>query len=656
MRLTSSVKSVQANGHFGLICLLWTIAATAQFGTEPTKLIEPGITEEDLSHWAFQPIKAFLPPTIKHESQVQNPIDRFILARLEEKDLGLMPAADKRTLIRRVSFDLRGLPPTPEEVDAFVADGSTTAYEDLVDRYLAMPAYGERWTQHWLDTARFGESDGFEHDAVRKEAWRYRDWVINALNDDMPYDQFITEQIAGDELYPENEDAGIATGFLVAGPDMPDINLMEERRHTVLNEMTSTVGAVLMGMTMGCAQCHDHKFDPISQADFYRMRAVFSDMTIPKKSKQLDHVFSPLETGAPPSYLMLRGDFRIKGPEVSAAFLRVANPKKMSVPSPTENEDALSRRVAFAAWLTDPEHPLTRRVIVNRLWQHYFGEPIVGTPNDFGVQGDRPTHPKLLDWLAEELVNREWSLKAIHRLILLSGTYRQVSRPVDDSWAHAVKADPDNHLISRMSRKRLEGEAIRDAMLAMSNQLNSKMGGPGVHPPLPHEVANTLLKKQWEVSENEDDHYRRSIYLFVRRNLRFPMFDVFDRPSANASCGRRNTSTTAPQSLTLLNSEFSIQSARNLAGVIIENGTSNPRDWVEQCYTTVFSRPPSDVERDQSIAFIAAQTELLRQGNRDPSALAIPISSIADQDPYQGAAFTDFCLAMFNLNEMIYLD
>ena len=649
-------KSVQASCHFAVLCLFSVFISAALWGTDQSNLIEPEISEEDQSHWAFQPIKAFVPPAVKHESQVQNPIDRFIIARLEDKDLGLMPVADKRTLIRRVSFDLRGLPPSLEEVTDFVADSSQRAYEDMIDRFLATPAYGERWAQHWLDAARFGESDGFEHDAVRKEAWRYRDWVINALNEDMPYDQFITEQIAGDELYPGKEDAGIATGFLVAGPDMPDINLMEERRHTVLNEMTSTAGAVLMGMTMGCAQCHDHKFDPISQADFYRMRAVFSDMTIPKKMKQLDHVFLPLDSGAPQSYLMLRGDFRFKGPEVSPAFLRVANPKKMAVPSSTEKADARSRRLAFADWLTDADHPLTRRVIVNRLWQHYFAEPIVGTPNDFGVQGDRPTHPKLLDWLATELVKGDWSLKAIHKVILLSATYQQVSRPVDEAWELAVKADPDNQLLSRMNRKRLEGEAIRDAMLAVSNKLNSKMGGPGVHPPLPYEVANTLLKKQWEVSEDENDHYRRSIYLFVRRNLRFPMFDVFDRPDANASCGRRNTSTTAPQSLTLLNSEFSIQSARRLAGVILENGNLDTQNWISQCYERLFARPPTDEERDSSVAFIEGQAEFLKQENRDVSALATPFTSVDDLDPYRGAALTDFCLAMFNLNEMIYLD
>jgi hypothetical protein len=261
-----------------------------------------------------------------------------------------------------------------------------------------------------------------------------------------------------------------------------------------------------------------------------------------------------------------------------------------------------------------------------------------------------------LDWLATELINEDWSMKAMHRLILLSATYRQVSRPVDDSWKKAITVDPGNQLLSRMNRKRLEGEAIRDSMLAVSNKLNTKQGGPGVHPPLPSEVAITLLKKQWEVSENEEDHYRRSIYLFVRRNLRYPMFDVFDRPDANASCGRRNTSTTAPQSLTLLNSEFSIQSARSLAGVIVEEETNDVSKWVEHCYERVLARPPTNDERLAGTTFIEEQAALLKAEGRDRSELALPESNITDIDPLKGAALTDFCLAMFNLNEMIYLD
>ncbi len=636
--------------------LLLGVAVLLPVATATAKKIEPELSEEDRQHWAFQPVNRHHPPSVKNAAQVRNGIDSFILAKLEQEGLTLQPEAERRTLIRRLSFDLRGLPPTLEEVSAFLEDDSESAYRDVIDRFLASSAYGERWGQHWLDVARFAESDGFEHDFVRKEAWRYRDWVIRSLNEDMPYNEFVEMQIAADELYPGNEDKAIATGFLVAGPDMPDINLLEERAHTVLNEMTSTTGLVFMGLTLGCAQCHDHKSDPVSQADFYRMRAIFANMDFPAKNKQLNHTFVETDAPAPSSFLMERGDFRRPGAAVSPAFIRVANPMAVEVHPNPEKGRTSGRRKALAEWLTDPEHPLTARVMVNRLWQHHFGRPIVGTPNDFGVLGDRPSHPELLDWLSSELVTSNWSLKDMHRLMLLSSTYRQRSKGVGDAWRVTVETDPDNRLFSRMNRKRIEGEAIRDALLAFSGRLNRKMGGPSVHPPLPPEVAITLLKKQWEVSEDESDHFRRSIYLFTRRNLRFPLFDVFDRPDANASCGIRNVSTTAPQSLTLLNSRLSLQSAQYTAGKILESGSSDFSDWVGSCYQRIFSRPETPEELEVGIGFLNEQTELLKAEGRDPAALAIPLGAFGEVGPYVGAALTDYCLALFNLNEMLYLD
>lgn len=633
-----------------------TCSAVVWAEESSSEIIEPEITEEQLDHWSFRPVVAVKPPAVENENQVINEIDRFILARLESDGLSFMPAADRAALIRRLSFDLRGLPPSTEELKSFLHDSSPEAYEKLIDSYLASPAYGERWAQHWLDVVRFAESDGFEHDQVRSDAWRYRDWVIQALNDDMPYDEFVRRQIAGDEMYPNDPDSAIATGFLVAGPDMPDINLMEERRHTVLNEMTLTTGAALMGLTLGCAQCHDHKSDPVSQADFYRMRAIFGDMAIPQKMSQLPHTFIPLSGGVPANHLVYRGDFRNEGPEVNPAFLRVVNASLKTLPRKPKPDYSSGPRLELANWLTHPDHPLTSRVLVNRLWQHHFDNPIVGTPNDFGVLGNRPTHPELLDWLAAELINRDWSLKAMHKLMLLSATYRQTSKPVNDQWSDAVEKDPDNRLLSRMNRKRLDGEVIRDTLLAVGNRLNRKQGGPGVHPPLPKEVAITLIKKQWEVSEDQSEHYRRSIYLFVRRNLRYPMFDVFDRPDGNASCGRRNVSTTAPQSLTLLNSDFTLQSARYLAGTILDQGSTEAEEWVEEAYLRFFSRLPTEEELQTGISFIEEQANLIRQENRERSDLALPEAKLANLDPYTGAAFTDFCLALFNLNEAIYLD
>lgn len=642
----------------GVAMLAAICLATSCLGERRNRLeIEKPITDEDRSHWAFQPVRDIDPPKVRNESRILNGIDHFILSRLEAEGLSLMPSADRRTLIRRLSFDLRGLPPTPTEVRAFLEDNSDSAYGDLIDRFLADPAYGERWAQHWLDVARFAESDGFEHDQVREDAWRYRDWVINSLNADMPYDEFVRMQIAGDELYPGDESKAIATGFLVSGPDMPDINLDEERAHTVLNEMTSSTGLAFMGLTLECAQCHAHKSDPVSIEDYYRLRAVFANMEFPEKNKQLSHVFLENDAEPPPSFVMKKGDFRSPGELVDPAFVRIANPMEMAVPQSSGNSKTSGRRKALSDWLTHPEHPLTARVIVNRVWQHHFGSPIVGTPNDFGILGDRPTHPGLLDWLAGELIDGDWSLKDLHRLMLQSAAYRQSSRPLGDSWGLAVRKDPGNRLYSRMNRKRLEGEAIRDAMLSVSGQINLKQGGPGVHPPLPHEVAITLLEKQWEVSEDESEHTRRSIYLFTRRNLRFPMFDVFDRPDANASCGRRNVSTTAPQSLTLLNSEFSMKASRHLAGAIINKANRvDHEEWIRSAYETLFAREETHSERSAGLSFLKGQAASLETEGRQPASLAIPEGLSGSIDSYEGAALVDYCLALFNLNEMIYLD
>ncbi len=654
----ASMSSSQQGKRTGVAIMAVICLATFCFGERRNRLeIEKPITEEDRNHWAFQPIRAMAPPSVIDDSKIRNGVDHFILSRLEVEGLSLMPAADRRTLIRRLSFDLRGLPPTPDEVQTFLEDESDFAYEALIDRFLADPAYGERWAQHWLDVARFAESDGFEHDQVREDAWRYRDWVINSLNADMPYDEFVRLQIAGDELYPDDESKAIATGFLVSGPDMPDINLDEERAHTVLNEMTSSTGLAFMGLTLECAQCHEHKSDPISIEDYYRLRAVFANMEFPKKNKQLSHIFLENDAEAPPSFVMKRGDFRSPGDPVEPAFIRVVNAMGMQVGSGNAESTTTGRRKALAEWLTLPGHPLTARVIVNRLWQHHFGSPIVGTPNDFGVLGDRPTHPELLDWLASELIDGGWSLKEMHRLMLQSATYRQVSRPVGDSWKTATKKDPDNLLYSRMNRKRLEGEAIRDAILSVSGQLNRKRGGPGVHPPLPQEVAITLIKKQWEVSEDVSEHTRRSIYLFTRRNLRFPIFDVFDRPDANASCGRRNVSTTAPQSLTLLNSEFSMNASRHLAGMLINVRPNYDREaWVRRAYEIVFSREETNIERQLGLSFLNDQVASFKAEGRQVGTLAMPVETSVRFDPYEGAALVDYCLALFNLNEMIYLD
>ncbi|MEX0820381.1 MAG: DUF1549 and DUF1553 domain-containing protein, partial [Pirellulaceae bacterium] len=609
------------------------------------------ITADDRDHWSFRPLARPAIPHVKANDWTISPIDHFIFAKLEAKQLALKGEADRVTLIRRIYFDLLGLPPSTEVVDAFVADRRPNAYERLVDRLLASHHYGEHWAQHWLDLARFAETDGFEHDKVREDAWKYRDWVIDAFNSDMPYDRFVTLQLAADEVAPTDKQHAIATSFCLSGPDMPDINSQEERRHNVLNELTSTVGGVLLGLQVGCAQCHDHKYDPISQADFYRLRAIFEPGLQVKKNKSLSVL--RLEQGfAPVSHLMLRGDWQRAGPEVYAAVPRIADLSGVPLGLPQE-DPAAGRRAALAAWLTDAENPLTARVIANRVWQYHFGSGLSQTPSDFGVIGDTPTHPELLDWLATELVESAWSLKQLHRLIVTSATYRQSS-----SISHSAPDAPHSVdlWLSRFPRRRLSGESIRDAMFAVSGTLDTEMHGPGVMPPLPDELVKTLLKNQWKASERDSDHYRRSIYLFARRNLRYPIFDVFDRPDANATCAQRSQSTTATQSLLLLNSAFALDAAQRLAGSVLAIHGEVDEQSVTEVFRRVLSRPPREEELAMLIEFVTQQASQLQQESRSREQLALPTHCPSSIDPCAAAAFTDMCLALFNSNEFIYID
>lgn len=572
------------------------------------------LTDRDKRHWAWRPMQADRGTTI----------DSLIRRDLESAGIpALAPKASPEALLRRLHFTLTGLPPTPEEVLNF----SLEDYETTIDELLSRPQYGERWAQHWLDVVRFAETDGFEHDKLRPDAWRYRDWVIDALNRDLPYDRFLAFQLAADELVPEDSPDRYATGFLLAGPDMPDINLEEERRHNVLNESTGTIGAAFLGLTLSCAQCHDHKTDPVSLADFYRMRAFLENIRMPAKNKSLPPLFS--ELGAEPAIptpIRIKGDFRRAGPVVEPAFLRILNPAE-SGPAITETGESTGRRRALAEWLCSPENPLVARVIANRVWMHHFGQGLVGTPNDFGRTGDRPTHPELLDRLALSLIESGWSLKALHRTILLSSTWQQTSLTPesedDPFWQDRLDRDPQNRLYSRRLPQRLSGEAIRDAMLQASGNLNLEAGGPGIRPPLPAEVTVTLLKGQWPVTEDETQHDRRSIYLFLRRNLRYPFFDVFDKPDANLPCGRRHQSTTAPQSLTLLNSAFSAREAERLADRLSELA---PQEAIDRAFLLALGRRARPDEAASSHAFIASES------------------------------WEAFALALFNLNEFVHLD
>jgi hypothetical protein len=732
--------------------------------------------------WAFRtPVRPAI-PAVKHTAWVRNPIDAFIAARLEKAGLGPAPEADRITLIRRVTFDLTGLPPTPEEVDVFLHDQRPDAYERLVDRLLASPRYGERWALYWLDLVRYAESDGFKADDPRPHAWRYRDYVIRAFNDDKPYDRFVREQLAGDELYPGDPEALAATAFNRHFPDEYNARNLVQRRQEILNDVTDTTGAVFLGLTLGCARCHNHKFDPISQNDYYRFQAFFAalsprddlclarpdelhryqeqeqrwqqetarlrqerealekpyldkliqrnkskfapelqhaydlpaeqrtplqqqlaDMLVKqllmgrqgmagmmkpevrkrwqelgKQLAALDHLKPPplpvtmgvTDVGpvAPATFVLKRGNLNRKGAEVQPGFLSAIDLGPVKV-TPQPGRRTTGRRAALALWLTRPDHPLTARVMVNRLWQHHFGRGIVGTPSDFGEQGERPTHPELLDWLATEFVAQGWSLKAMHRLMVTSATYRQAStasggrkppgtaRPqrfeVPGSLRPPLAADPDNHLLWRMNRRRLEGEALRDAMLAVSGLLNSKMAGPSVFPELPTEMAGA---RGWKVTAEPKERNRRSVYVFAKRNLRYPLFSVFDAPDGNETCPRRHVSTNAPQALMLLNGKLTLDIARAFAGRVLRETEGKPEQVVRRACRLALGRLPDGQEEELMRAFLRQETALVRQRLRTRRPVALAVDAPAEGDAAFGGAVVELCHVLLNVNEFAYVD
>jgi hypothetical protein len=566
-----------------LSCGVAAKAAAIRASNDPVKDERP-ITAKNREHWAWKPLIKVDAADLDAVVAMKTPIEKEV---------------DAATLIRRVTFDLTGLPPSASDMSD-LSDWSDKKYEALVDRLLASPRYGEHWAQWWLDLARFAESDGFEYDEERNRAWQYRDWIIEALNKDLPFDQFVQQQIAGDLMGVE-----AATGFLLAGPDMPDVNNQIERRHIFLNDMTATVGTVCLGLTFGCAQCHEHPYDPISQADFYRLRAFFDNTVLPKERKQIGPMVRVFHEGVPASVVFVRGESKRPGPAVEPAFPRIGLTKPSEAPTPD--------RLALAKWITGGENVLFLRSMANRLWQQHFGKPLAGNPGDLGHQGEAPTHPELLDWLAAELPRQNWSLKSLHKLIIMSRTYRQ--------------AVPQ--------QKRLTGEMLRDALLSVSGQLNLKSGGPSVRLPLPPEITSTLLKKQIEVTADPTEHRRRSIYTFARRNLRHPLFELFDRPDAQASCSRRNESTTAPQALTMLNSDFVNATAAALATTLTSKHGSEADPILTEATRICLSRQATPAELNAGRLFLEKQTALA--------------GSFAE-------AVKDYCLALLNSNAFVFVD
>ena len=642
-------------------------------------------TDAEHRHWSFQPrmhpeVPVFT--SAPDKAFAKSPVDALVLARMKKEGLSPAPRADRATLIRRITFDLTGLPPTPKEVDAFVRDRSPKAWEKVVDRLLASEHYGERWGQHWLDVVRYSDTDGYEYDTHRPDAWRYRDYVIRAFNNDKPYDIFIQQQIAGDEIAPAEDEMLIAAGFNRLGPVRKNAGNQQvaSSRNEQLTEMTNIVGAGILGVTIGCSRCHDHKFDPFRQSDYYRMQGFFAaaqpydlikasaeeqkawkekaepiqkEMMALRKEiaahkdgsgvtelqKQLDDLEDKMPAPLPSLFtvrddfanrteihILARGDYQNKGDRVA---LRVPG-IFLAANAPELPEDTPKPRVELANWLTSPDNPLTARVMVNRIWEYHFGRGIVATPNDFGRMGERPTNPELLDYLANEFVASGWSVKHMQKLILMSNTYQQSS--------HADKAiaakDPDARYLERFPRQRLEAEEIRDAMLSVSGDLNQKAGGSPVMVPIDKSLVDALYKPtQWQPAKDPAEYNRRSVYLIAKRNLELPFMQVFDAPDEQVSCPRREVSTHAPQALEMLNGDLANQQAKVFAERLSKEAGKNHRRQVMLAYRLVAGRAPKPAELQTALQFLNAKT---------PEA--------------ESQAREQFALAMFNLNAFLYLN
>jgi len=613
--------------------------------------------------WAFESVKKVEPPQEVSDGSA-NPIDRFLRAAQRERGLSPVGPADKHILIRRGTFDLIGLPPTPEEADAFLTDQRPDAYERLVERLLASPHYGERWGRHWLDVVRYADTGGFETDLRYPNAWKYRDYVIRSLNADKPFDRFIQEQVAGDELWPNDSDAVLATALYCVGPVMPESALtLQQLEYEWLTDAADTTGAAFLGLTFGCARCHNHKYDPITQKDYFSLQAVFaasdrpfpdkvrqarikalngllSDAPIPKDKLhdprctvrtedktgfQLFHREQPLEV-----HRLHRGELNKPRELMSPAL-----PEFLQSDASKLDFDAVpadKRRAVLARWLTSPENPLTARVLVNRVWGWHFGQGIVRTPNDFGAQGEAPTHPQLLDWLARDFVEHGWSLKRLHRLILLSRTYRLSSI----AEGPGLRVDPENRLLWHFPRRRLEGEAIRDNLLACAGTLNLKPYGPPVVPPLSAQELAGLFdaRGKWPVTKDAAEHTRRSVYVLVRRTFLYPLFASFDPPEVMTSCPRRKQTVVPAQALTLLNSPLAREQSAAFARRLLQECGDESDKLVSRAWVLAFGRSCTTTEKERSLVFLRRR-----------------IASTGRE-----TAFAEFCLALFNTNEFVYVD
>jgi mono/diheme cytochrome c family protein len=610
-------------------------------------------------HWAFvRP--PFLP---KLTPPVNNSIDAFILARLNKQGLKPAPPASREALIRRASIDLTGLPPAPEDVEAFLQDDSPAAWEKVVDRFLASPHYGERWGRHWLDVVRYADSGGFETDIFFGSAWRYRDYVIRSFNADKPFDRFIREQVAGDQLFPGDREALVATALFTVGPVLQEANMVPGKLdYDWLTDAVDTTGAAFLGLTVGCARCHDHKYDPVSQKDYFGLQAIFaesdlydfnSDGTVLRDHVALKKTETEFEQARkkttpnkqPGDYdeypeiplrglgprtkrwqvevrLLSRGELNAPGEVVKPGL-----PSRLTGPRGIPSEKG---RAALADWIASTDNPLTARVIVNRVWQWHFGDGLVRTPNDFGVRGDRPSHPELLDWLAVEFMESGWSLKKLHRRILLSRTYQASS----SASSEALRLDPENRLFGRFQPRRVEAEVVWDGIRVAAGTLDRRMFGPPVFPPLDDRELIGNYRK-WSASPaGEAD--RRAIYIVTRRSFRFPALGAFDLPDNAASCSQRDRTVVPGQALTLLNNRSVRDQAGAFASRLLRETDRRPETIAERAWLIAYGRPITAGERKDAVAFLRARE---KEGGAQSLRTAV----------------TELCVALFNTNEFIYL-
>ncbi|MFN0076081.1 MAG: DUF1549 and DUF1553 domain-containing protein [Prosthecobacter sp.] len=648
-------------------------------------LAKPPAIEAGRKHWAFQPLSDAKPPAVQNTAWPKNDIDRFILAKLEANGLNPSAEADPATLIRRVTLDLTGLLPSPEEVEAFVSamekeksaqfsvlssqsrklstehsalstssPAHSQAYEFLIDRLLSSPHYGERQARHWLDLARYADTSGTHNDLDRPHAWKYRDYVIRSFNDDKPYARFVAEQIAGDEINGANEDSLIATGFCRNGTSNDDNmgkndDALAQYRADQLDDVIATTSSVFLGLTVGCARCHDHKTDPLLQRDYYSLLAIFNGTekyglvpgTQDKNDKRVKidetaqvHALIETKPVVPKTHIMLRGSALNLGDEVGPAIPTLFKP----IPFPTPAAKTSLRRKTLAAWITAPDNALAWRVIANRLWQHHFGQGIVASPSNFGFTGATPTHPELLDYLAQQLIQNGGHFKPLHKLIVMSAAYRQSSKcsvlsAQSGKTEHsALSTENSSPLALRPQLQRMEAEVLRDSILTASGKLNPKLGGPGIKPRMRPDLLPTSQRNKWPLLKQEGpEQWRRSIYIYIKRQLLMPSMELFDAPTTTDSCAARMSSTVPTQALVLMNDEFVEEQAAFLA----QRATANTLEQTIQRMFMLTLSHPADMRRlQQSLDFVKTREA----------------ASTRDQ------ALTDLAHVLLNSSEFIYIE